>query len=92
VIGHFFVPFVILLWRPVKKNPAWLCAVCGWILLMHLVDMYWVIIPERAPSLSAAGGNPVLWTAGNNLPADAPDPATPVTLKTDAGKVERPGE
>ena len=64
VVGHFFVPFVILLWRPVKKRAALLCAVCVWILLMHLLDMYWVVIPERAPSLTAAGGNPQLWTSG----------------------------
>lgn len=64
VVGHFFVPFVILLWRPVKKTPALLSAVSVWILLMHLLDMYWIVIPERAPSLTAGGGEPQLWMAG----------------------------
>lgn len=64
VVGHFFIPFVILLWRPVKKTPALLSLICLWALFMHLLDIYWMIIPERAPSLTAAGGTPVLWTPG----------------------------
>lgn len=64
VVGHFFVPFVILLWRPVKKTPAVLSAVCIWILLMHVLDIYWVVIPERAPSLSASAAEPLLWAPG----------------------------
>lgn len=64
VVGHFFVPFVVLLWRPVKKRPAVLSAVCIWILLMHVLDIYWVVIPERSPSLSARAGEPLLWTPG----------------------------
>ncbi|MEO0445939.1 MAG: hypothetical protein AAF191_07675, partial [Verrucomicrobiota bacterium] len=61
VIGHFFIPFIILLWRPVKKSPAAISAVCVWILLMHVVDLYWIIIPERGVSLTAASGDIRLW-------------------------------
>lgn len=51
VIGHFIGPFVLLLSQPRKKNPAAVCAICLWILFMHLVDIYWNVIPERGPSL-----------------------------------------
>jgi hypothetical protein len=61
VVGHFFIPFVILLWRPVKKNPRVISLVGVWCLLMHALDIYWIVIPERAPSLTA-GNTPRLWS------------------------------
>ncbi|TDU80976.1 hypothetical protein EI77_00278 [Prosthecobacter fusiformis] len=51
VIGHFIGPFVLLLSQPRKKNPAVISLVCLWILFMHMVDIYWNVIPERGPSL-----------------------------------------
>ncbi len=66
VVGHFFIPFVILLWRDVKKKPHLLCTVAVWNLVMHVVDIYWIVIPERAPSLSAMAHakEPALWYPG----------------------------
>ncbi|MCB1230426.1 MAG: hypothetical protein KDN19_09180 [Verrucomicrobiae bacterium] len=52
VIGHFFVPFAILLIQGLKKNPMLLSAVAAWSLVMHFCDIYWIIIPERGPSLT----------------------------------------
>ncbi len=52
VAGHFIVPFVALLSQTRKKNPTMICLVCVWVLFMHLVDMYWNVIPERGPSLA----------------------------------------
>jgi hypothetical protein len=51
VIGHFIGPFVALLSQDRKKKPKVMVFLCLWVLLMHLVDMYWNIIPERGPSL-----------------------------------------
>ncbi len=45
VIGHFFLPFVVLLFQATKKKPLLLCAVAAWILLMHLLDMYIIVLP-----------------------------------------------
>lgn len=45
VIGHFFVPFVLLLFQATKKKPLLLCSVAAWILIMHLLDMYIVVLP-----------------------------------------------
>lgn len=53
VVGHFFIPFVILLLRKVKKLPMVISAVAIWNLAMHFLDIYWIIIPERGPSLTA---------------------------------------
>jgi hypothetical protein len=52
VVGHFVGPFVILLDQQRKKNSAWMVPMCLWILFMHVVDIYWNVIPERGPSLT----------------------------------------
>lgn len=61
VVGHFIAPFVLLLSQPRKKNPAVIGMVCLWILFMHLVDMYWNIVPERGPSLGIGVVAPGAW-------------------------------
>ncbi len=45
VVGHFFVPFLLLLPNPGKRKPAFLCGMALWILFMHLLDMYVVVLP-----------------------------------------------
>ena len=45
VIGHFFIPFPILLFQATKKNPKFLCIVAAWLLLMHVLDLYIVVMP-----------------------------------------------
>ncbi len=42
---HFFLPFVLLLHRPVKRNPGSLATVAVVILLMRLIDDYWLVVP-----------------------------------------------
>ncbi|MDF1826099.1 MAG: hypothetical protein P1U68_15745 [Verrucomicrobiales bacterium] len=59
VAGHFFIPFVVLLLRKVKMMPMVLSGVAVWNLVMHFCDLYWIIIPERGPSLSAAAGTDI---------------------------------
>lgn len=45
VVGHFFVPFLLLLPNPGKRTPGFLCGMAIWILLMHLLDMYVIVLP-----------------------------------------------
>jgi hypothetical protein len=45
---HFFVPFFLLLQRAVKRNPVSLAAVAVLILVMRLVDDYWLVVPGMA--------------------------------------------
>ncbi len=52
VWGHFVATFVVLLSAARKKRNAAMNWVCAWVLLMHCVDWYWLVIPERGPSLT----------------------------------------
>ena len=51
VFGHFFVPFVALLYAWVKRNPKTLSVVAAFTLCMHVLDHYCITIPERGISL-----------------------------------------
>jgi hypothetical protein len=59
-VGHFALPFLFLLSRRTKRNPLTLAAAATWLLLMHLVDVYWLVLPSlhgvsRQPALADAG-------------------------------------
>jgi hypothetical protein len=45
VFGHFLFPFLILMLRSVKRNFYFMKFMAYWILLMHFVDMYWLVFP-----------------------------------------------
>ncbi len=45
VVGHFGAPFFALLSRPLKRRPALLAIVAGWLVAMHYVDLYWMVMP-----------------------------------------------
>jgi hypothetical protein len=45
-IGHFGIPFFFLMPRSVKRNPRLLAIGAGWMLLMHLVDVHWIVMPS----------------------------------------------
>lgn len=47
---NFFIPFFLLLMRPVKRRVQILASVAGCILIAHIVDVWWTI----APSIHAA--------------------------------------
>lgn len=47
---HFFVPFVVLLFRSFKKRPPLLGAMALWLLFMRLVDEYWTVMPAHDPA------------------------------------------
>jgi len=51
VFGHFVIPFVVLLQAWLKKNPKLLSIVAVYTLLMHILDHYIIVIPERSVSL-----------------------------------------
>jgi hypothetical protein len=45
VIGNFVVPFFALLNRSWKRNTRYLGAVACWVLAMHFLDVYWLVLP-----------------------------------------------
>lgn len=47
-VGHFVVPFFFLLPRDVKRRPATLAAGAAWLLVMHYLDLYWLVMPALA--------------------------------------------
>ncbi len=46
VIGHFALPFALLLSRDIKRNFKLLRRVAIFILCMRMVDLYWVVAPD----------------------------------------------
>jgi hypothetical protein len=53
VTFHFFVPWLLLLSRNLKRTPYRLVVIAGWILFMRFADLFMMISPE----FDAAGGN-----------------------------------
>lgn len=49
IFGHFFLPFGALLSRSLKRNPRRLALVGIWILLVHYIDIYWLVMPNLYP-------------------------------------------
>ncbi len=49
LVGHFVVPFLLLLSRPRKMDPRRLAPVAAWILVIHFVDLYWLVMPQVRP-------------------------------------------
>lgn len=49
IVGHFFLPFGALLSRSLKRTPRRLAVVAGWILFIHYVDIYWLVMPTLYP-------------------------------------------
>ena len=47
--GHFIVPFFFLMPRSVKRNARLLTIGAAWLLVMHLVDVIWLIVPTIHP-------------------------------------------
>jgi hypothetical protein len=45
IIGHFALPFFVLLMRDVKRHRLGLLASAAWLLLMHWLDTYWLVMP-----------------------------------------------
>ncbi len=45
ILFHFALPFLLLLSRPIKRNRRTLAIIAVWMLLMRLVDLFWIIAP-----------------------------------------------
>jgi hypothetical protein len=50
VVGRFFIPFLYLLFRYNKRNTRFLVPICFWVLLMHILDLYVIILPFMHPT------------------------------------------
>ncbi|CAN5500590.1 membrane protein [soil metagenome] len=45
IVGRFFIPWFWLLSPRTKRTPQALMRVCGWVLVMHLLDVYMLVVP-----------------------------------------------
>jgi hypothetical protein len=46
VFGHFVIPFMALMPRFVKRNLSALTFFAVWILVMHWIDIFWLVMPS----------------------------------------------
>jgi hypothetical protein len=58
LVGHFALPFLLLITKHTKRATGVLAMIAGGMLLMHLVDIYWLTMPTvPAEALEEAGSN-----------------------------------
>jgi hypothetical protein len=58
IISHFIVPFFALLSYKAKTDPVRLKFMSVWILISHLIDLYWLILPNM---YNVSGGYYFSW-------------------------------
>lgn len=46
IVVHFIVPYAVLLSQPAKMNPKKLKFISIWLLFAHLLDIYWLVMPN----------------------------------------------
>lgn len=61
VLFHFFVPFFALLFRDLKRNSQVIIWVATAVIVMHLVDLAWLVLPARGEALGT--GPRIPWGA-----------------------------
>jgi len=83
IVGHFFVPFLLIMSREAKRTLKILIPVAVWAIAMQWVDLYFIIMPEYQPgsgkipfswldlAVFASIGGFFLWMVTRNL-ASAP--------------------
>jgi hypothetical protein len=55
VIGHFVLPFIVLLSRHTKRSAVGLGFAAVWMLFMHWIDMYWLVMPAWSEATHTRG-------------------------------------
>src|SRR5208282_2558189 len=53
LLFHFFVPFFLLLQRKIKRRLPKLAVVATWMLVVTLIDVYWLVVPSYPNSRPA---------------------------------------
>lgn len=64
LVLHLAIPFVFLLSRQTKRKLVALAAFSAWMLVMHWVDLYWIVLPAYSPTELALGFIDILATIG----------------------------
>src|SRR5207237_2107254 len=53
LFGHFALPFLLLLARSTRQSATRMLALGLWMLLMHYLDVYWLLVPSLGTSTRA---------------------------------------
>jgi hypothetical protein len=61
VIGHFALPFTLLLSRDLKRKSGVLAAIAAFILVMRYVDLLWLVNPAFSHGEAGAHHSPIHW-------------------------------
>ncbi len=48
LVGHFAIPFLALVSRIPKRRPAALALAAAWVLFMHWIDLYYLVMPHTS--------------------------------------------
>ena len=49
IFGHFALPFLCLMSRSLRRNKGYIAIWCVFLLVMHAVDLYWLVMPSVSP-------------------------------------------
>jgi hypothetical protein len=52
IVGHFAIPFFVLLSKPLKRRPSLLALAGLWLVVMHYIDIYWLVMPVLHKTLA----------------------------------------
>jgi hypothetical protein len=55
VLFHWLLPFLGTMSRHVRRRPGLMAFWASYILVMHFVDMYWIVMPTIAPGILGGG-------------------------------------
>ncbi len=55
LVGHFVIPFLVLVSRAVKRRPRLLAVAGSYMVVMTWLDLYWLVVPEFSPGEARFG-------------------------------------
>jgi hypothetical protein len=64
LVGHFIIPFLVLVSRAVKRRPRLLAVAGSYMVVMTWLDLYWLVVPEFSPGEARFGLIDVFCFAG----------------------------
>lgn len=64
LLGHFVVPFFVLISRHPKRRPGWLALAAAWLLAMHWLDLFWLVKPALSPERATVSVPDLAFAAG----------------------------
>ncbi|ANM30115.1 hypothetical protein ABI59_11830 [Acidobacteria bacterium Mor1] len=64
LVGHFIFPFFFLMSRHLKRRGITLIFGAAWLLVMHWIDMHWMVMPQLHPAGPSLGLMDVLCFLG----------------------------